>query len=252
MIIYSWNVNSLRNCENSFLSFVNTYSPDIIFIQELRAHPDQLSFFLKTIDGYSYLFNDSGRLGYGGTAIYYKTALKPEIVSKSVGNSVLDSEGRVIYMKLDDYHLFNFYTPNGNMSEERLEYKLNYYDEMLKLAKSLKKDGKKVIIGGDLNVAYTELDQYIKKGNVSGCLPIEREWFKDLSEEGYIDTFREFNKEKGFYTWWSLRDSKREENKGWRYDYFLLSNNLKGNLINAGILKDIFGSDHCPIWIEIK
>ena len=252
MKIYSWNVNSLRSCENNFLEFVDRYKPDIVGIQELRANPDQLSFFLKFVDGYRNLFNDSGRPGYGGTAIYYKENLGIQDVSKNTKNEILNSEGRVIILKVNNIYVFNFYTPNGSSSEERLKYKLDYYTEMLKLAKELMKKGEKVVIGGDLNVGHTEKDLYLKYCNSSGFLPEERKWFDEMLDIGFLDSFRMFQKEGGYYTWWHLRDPKREKNNGWRFDYFLVSENLKDRVKSAGILKDVYGSDHCPIWVEIE
>jgi exodeoxyribonuclease-3 len=251
MKIYSWNVNSLRSCENSFLNFLKEYSPDIVGIQELRAHPDQLSFFLKFVDGYKAIFNNSGRPGYAGTALYYKDTLDVKEVTDRVGNEILDSEGRIIKIVVEDISVFNFYTPNGASSEERLKFKLQYYDEMLKLSRDLLNRGEKVIVGGDLNVGHTQKDVYLKYCNKSGCLPEERKWFDDMLSLGFIDSFRIFEKRGGFYTWWNLIDPKREKNNGWRFDYFLVSDNLKDRVKSAGILKDVYGSDHCPICVEI-
>ena len=251
MKIYSWNVNSLRSCENNFLEFLDKYKPDIVGIQELRGHPDQLSFFLKFVDGYKNLFNDSGRPGYAGTALYYKDTLEVKEVTKEVGNEILNTEGRVIKIVVDDIHIFNYYTPNGTSSEERLKFKLQYYDEILKLSEELIRQGKKVVVGGDLNVGHTEKDLYLKYCNHSGFLPEERKWFDDMLDIGFVDSFRMFQKEGGYYTWWHLSDPKREKNNGWRFDYFLVSNNLKDRVKSAGILKDTYGSDHCPIWVEI-
>lgn len=251
MKIYSWNVNSLRSCENNFLDFLNDYSPDMVGIQELRAHPDQLSFFLKFADGYKSIFNDSGRPGYAGTALYYKDTLDVKEVTDNIGNEILDTEGRVTKIVVGDISIFNFYTPNGSSSEERLKFKLQYYDEVLKLSKELLDKGEKVVVGGDLNVGHTQKDLYLKYCNKSGCLPEERKWFDDMLNLGFIDSFRMFEQGGGFYTWWNLIDPKREKNHGWRFDYFLISENLKDSVKGAGILKDVYGSDHCPIWVEI-
>ncbi|HVX92796.1 MAG TPA: exodeoxyribonuclease III [Candidatus Dojkabacteria bacterium] len=252
MKIYSWNVNSLRNCENKFLEFLDKYQPDIVGLQELRAHPDQLSFFLKSVSSYEALFNDSGRPGYGGTALYYKSDIGVENISKSVNNKALDDEGRVIFLKVNDIYVFNFYTPNGNMNETRFLYKQNYYNEILKLAKKLRKENKKVIIIGDLNVAHTQDDVFFKNPRTSGFMPQEREWFSNMLKTGYVDTFRMFNKEIGNYSWWNLRDPLRSLNQGWRFDYILVSDNLKDNVKAAGISREVFGSDHCPVWVELE
>jgi len=251
MKIYSWNVNSLRSCENNFLKFIGDYQPDIVGIQELRGTPDQLSFFLKFVDGYDCIFNDSGRPGYAGTALYYKKGLDVQSVTNRVEDQILDTEGRVTKIKIGDITIFNFYTPNGSASELRLKFKLEYYSEMLKLAKQMIDNGEKVIIGGDMNVGHTHKDLYLKDCNTSGFLPEERKWFDDMLSIGFVDSFRMFQKEGGYYTWWHMRDPKREKNNGWRFDYFLVSNNLKERVKSAGILKDVYGSDHCPIWVEI-
>ena len=244
-------MNSLRSCEDQFIKFIKKYKPEIVGIQELRAHPDQLSFFLKSIDGYNSFFNDSGRPGYGGTAIYYKKGLPITTVTNHTGDEILDSEGRVILIKYNNISIYNFYTPNGNSSEERLKYKLKYYSSILKLAKTLVENNEKFIIGGDLNVAHTEIDVFLKNPQASGFLPKEREWFTNMLKVGMIDSFRLFNKKGGNYSWWHFRDKTRKENKGWRFDYFLASSNLKSKVKSAGILKEVFGSDHCPIWMEI-
>ncbi|MHC1716383.1 MAG: exodeoxyribonuclease III [Candidatus Dojkabacteria bacterium] len=251
MKIYSWNVNSLRSCENKFLQFLKEYEPDIVCIQELRANPDQISFFLKFVDGYHCLFNDSGRPGYAGTALYYKDTLDVQEITKTTGNEILDTEGRVIKIKVGDTTLFNFYTPNGSASDIRLRFKLSYYSEILKMVKGLVEKGEKVIVGGDLNVGHTHKDLYLKDCKTSGFLPEERKWFDDMLDIGFVDSFRIFQKEGGYYTWWHLRDPKRERNNGWRFDYFLVSENMKDMVNSAGILKDVYGSDHCPIWVEI-
>ena len=213
------------------MRFIQDYRPDVLLIQELRANPDQISFFLKSIQGYKYLFNDSGRPGYGGTAIYYKESIKPEDVTTTLDNDVLDAEGRTILIRLADLFIFNFYTPNGNSSKQRLEYKLKFYNEVTKVVTKLVGDNKLVVIGGDLNVAYTELDLFAPKtSRNSGFLPEERKWFDDLLSFGFIDTFRIFVKDGGHYTWWHLKDPKRKKNLGWRYDYFLVSKDLRYNV----------------------
>ena len=252
MKIYSWNVNSLRSYEDRYLQFLKDYQPDIVGIQELRATEDQLSFFLRFVEGYSTLFNDSGRPGYAGTAMYYKNNLDVKDISKRTGNDILDIEGRVIKIVVGDITILNFYTPNGNSSEERLKFKLQYYDEILKLVKPMIEKGEKVIVGGDLNVGHTHDDLYLKDCKSSGFLPEERKWFDDMLDIGFVDSFRMFQKGSGYYTWWHMRDPKREKNNGWRFDYFLVSNSLKARVKGAGICKNVYGSDHCPIWVEVE
>lgn len=254
MVLISWNVNSLRSTENTFLNFIEEYSPDIVMVQELRAFTDQLSFFLKQIPGYKAFFNPSSRPGYSGTALYYKETLDLADITASLNNKILDSEGRVIYSKFNNVNIFNFYTPNGSSSNERLDFKLKYYKEMLNFFKILIKGKQSIVVGGDLNVAPTSKDLYDPKGNRnhSGFLPAEKSWFKKLKKIGFIDTFRMFNTSGGNYTWWHFRDPKREKNHGWRFDYFLVSKDLKPKVVNADLLKTVFGSDHCPILLEIN
>lgn len=222
-------------------------------LQELRAHPDQLPFFLTNVSGYEAYFNHSGRAGYAGTALYYKTNLEVTDVTNRTGIEMLDAEGRTIAAKLDDIVLLNFYTPNGNSSPDRLAYKLQFYDEAEKYISSLLKKNPRVIIGGDLNVGATEDDVFRPEAykKHSGFLPEERQWFNNLLACGFVDTFRIFTQGNGHYTWWHMRDPTRKDNKGWRFDYFLVSKKSKKNVKKAEILRDVYGSDHCPILLEI-
>jgi len=253
VILTSWNVNSLRSSEKQFLSFLKDYNPDVVMIQELRAHPDQLPFFLKSVAGYTPFYNDSGRPGYAGTALYYKSNLGITDVIKITGNGVLDTEGRTIVAKYNHTYIVNFYTPSGNSSPERLKFKLAFYNEMLVYLRSLLNEGNSVIVGGDLNVAATEKDLFdpISNVNMSAYLPEERKWFADLLKLGFQDTFRLFESDGGHYTWWHMRDPKRKRNKGWRFDYFLVSQELETKVKRAEILRTVFGSDHCPILLEL-
>lgn len=254
MKLISWNVNGLRSAEKHFLQFINEESPDILMLQELRAHPDQLQFFLKFISGYKVEFNPSRKPGYSGTALYYKDEIPFDKVTSRTGNETLDSEGRTIVCKLGDLIIINFYTPNGTSSEERLKFKLKYYDAITDYLRGLLKKKCSAIVGGDINVAPTELDLYSpeKNKNHSGFLPVERDWFSELLQIGFIDTFRMFEKGGGHYTWWHMRDPRRVKNRGWRFDYFLVSKDLKKKVVKAKILRDVFGSDHCPIGLEVE
>jgi exodeoxyribonuclease III len=254
MKIVSWNVNSLRNAENFFLEFVAEHKPDIIFLQELRAREDQLSFFLKIIDGYEVLFNPSEKAGYSGTAMYYKQGLNISNITTKSTYKHLDIEGRYISCEVDGIHINNFYIPNGNSNPERYRIKLGYHASMLQLAKDNKSKGLPTVFVGDFNVAHTEIDLFSPKtsAHMSGFRPEERQWMDDLIEVGYIDTFREFHKEPKYYSWWNLADTERLQNKGWRLDYVIASEDLKNNLTSASILREVFGSDHCPVEIEIE
>jgi exodeoxyribonuclease-3 len=253
MKLISWNVNGIRSAEKEFLDFMNIEKPDVMMVQEVRTHPDELSFFIKHIPGYQVKFNPSQKRGWSGTAVFYKDILPFEEVSIISGNDVLDSEGRTINLQYQNLFIFNFYTPNGNSSDERLKFKLNFYNEMLMHIKQLISKGHSIILGGDLNVAYKEKDIYdpTKFKRVSAFLPAEREWFTDLLKLDLLDTFRMFEKGEGHYTWWHMRDPKRRRNRGIRFDYFLVSKDLEKKVKESKILRETFGSDHCPIALEI-
>lgn len=254
MKLVSWNVNSLRSAENKFLEFVGKEQPEVVMLQEVRAHPDQLSIFLQNIPGYKVCHNYSGKLGYGGTAIYYKSNLNPNLLTTKTGRKILDDEGRTMIWTTAEMAIVNFYVPNGNRNEERLKYKLRFCDEAVNLIKDLQRDYREVVIGGDFNVAPTELDLYSPKTNRkhSGFLQEERDWFETMLKMGFWDSFRLFNSGGGNYTWWHMRDPTRAKNNGWRFDYLLVSDSLKDKVKKAEILRNVFGSDHCPILVELE
>ncbi len=258
MKLISWNVNSIRNSEEKFLKFMELEQPDIMMIQEVRAFPYELSFFLHLVEGYDVLFNPSSKAGYSGTGLYWKKSLGIKNVTDRPGNQFLDSEGRTIVAFQETDHMkrafINFYTPNGGAGGERFAFKLNFYSAATAYAKSLLEQGYDVVIGGDLNVAHTPLDLYAPKlnENHSGFLLKERQWIDDLIALGFSDTFRLFEKEGGHYSWWNMRDPQRVQNQGWRFDYFLTSKKLTPTVTSARILCDVFGSDHCPVMVELS
>jgi exodeoxyribonuclease-3 len=253
MKLISWNVNGLRSTEKEFLAFMQKEQPDICMLQELRAHPDQLSLFLKTIPDYKAAYNPSQKAGYSGTAFYHKKDLNIDSVSSDLPNVIISKEGRIQQARIGKMIILNVYTPNGTSGEERLKFKLHYYDELLKYCNFLFENGYSVILGGDLNVAHTKKDLFNPKANKnhSGFLSIERKWFDKILKIDFIDSFRMFTKEGGHYTWWHFGDPKRKKNKGWRFDYFLVSKDLKSKVKSAKILKNVFGSDHCPIQLTV-
>jgi exodeoxyribonuclease-3 len=251
MKIVSWNVNSLRSAEAKFLAFMETEQPDVVMLQEVRAHQNQLSFFLQNVSGYDVLFNDSGRPGYAGTAVYYTKKLQFTGITSETGNKTLDSEGRSIVAQLGNFKLVNVYVPNGNMNEVRLNYKVEFLKNLIAWVKEQTGNGFSIIIGGDLNIAHTPNDLYAPNANakVSGFLPIERKLFDDLLATGLLDSFRLFHPDGKYFSWWSLGDKTRSQNKGWRFDYFLVSKDMQNKIKSAEILKAVFGSDHCPVLI---
>jgi exodeoxyribonuclease-3 len=251
--LLSWNVNGIRAIyKKGFLDWFKKENPDILCLQETKAHPDQLVIELKNVDGYESFFSAAERKGYSGVVTY--TKLKPIKVQQGIGKKEFDSEGRFIITEFDDFTLFNIYFPNGKASKERLQYKMDFYDAFLKHCKKLIKQDKKIVVCGDVNTAHKEIDIARPKENsdVSGFLPQEREWIDKFLAAGFLDTFRMFNNEPDQYTWWDMITRARERNVGWRIDYFYASENLKNNIKSASIHSSVMGSDHCPIELELK
>ena len=250
--ILSWNVNGIRAAHRKgFLDWLKKEQPDILCIQETKAHPEQLPDELLNVEGYRSYFSSAVKKGYSGVAIY--TKIEPKSVKKGFGIEKFDSEGRILIAEYPEFILFNIYYPNGKAREERLNYKMEFYDAFLKYVDKLKKKGKNIIVCGDVNTAHKEIDIARPKENekISGFLPKEREWIDKFLSHGYLDTFRMFNQEQDNYTWWDLMTRARERNVGWRIDYFYISESLKKKIKDAFIMPDVMGSDHCPIGIEI-
>jgi exodeoxyribonuclease-3 len=251
--ILSWNVNGIRAAyKKGFVHWLPKENPDIICIQETKAMKEQLPVDLINVGTYKSFFSSAERKGYSGVATYSKS--EPVSVANGIGIKKFDSEGRFIITDFDDFLLFNIYFPNGKAKKERLQYKMDFYDSFLKHLKKLKKQGKKIVVCGDVNTAHKEIDLARPKENakISGFLPEEREWIDKLLAAGFIDTFRVFNDKGDNYTWWDMMTRARDRNVGWRIDYFFISENLSGNLKSATILPDVMGSDHCPVGIELK
>mgnify|MGYP001334371097 CR=1 FL=1 len=250
MKIISWNVNGIRAAINKgFYSSMSKVNPDIICLQETKAHKDQVNLIL---DDYPYKFwNSAQKKGYSGTAIFSK--IEPVKHIYDIGIEEHDQEGRVIALEFDSYFLVTVYTPNSKRKLLRLKYRQKWDKDFLKNLKKLEKK-KPVIFCGDLNVAHTEIDLKNPKTNKTnpGFTNEERSNFTNIIEAGFIDTFREFTKEGGHYTWWSYMFQARKKDIGWRIDYFCVSKILKKKLNNSTILKDVMGSDHCPVMLEIK
>jgi len=251
--IISWNVNGLRAIQRKgFVEWFEKEQPDILCLQETKVAYDQLPKTLKRIEGYHPYFCEAQRKGYSGVAIYSK--IKPLKVEYGFGISEFDNEGRILIAEYDDFVLLNIYFPNGKMSEERLNYKLKFYDALLDHANKLKKEGKNIVICGDVNTAHKEIDLARPKANekISGFLPVERAWIDKFLKNGYLDAFRMFNSEPEQYTWWSYRTKARERNVGWRLDYFFVNEEFKEKVKSSGILNDVMGSDHCPVDLKLE
>jgi exodeoxyribonuclease III len=253
MQILSWNINGIRAIwKKGFADWMHKQSPDILCLQETKAHPDQLTEDMLNPNGYQSFWSASTiKKGYSGVAVYTKK--KPKKVSEGLGKDKFDVEGRVLELDFDDFILYNIYFPNGSSGNKRVPYKMEFYDCFQKKVDNQKKKGKKVIITGDVNTAHTEIDLARPKENEknTGFLPEERKWVDQFIKKGYLDTFRHFNKEPGHYTWWDYKTRARERNIGWRIDYFFVTENLLSKLKKAYILKDVMGSDHCPVGIDL-
>ncbi len=252
MKILCWNVNGIRAADKKGLfSWFNLEKPDILCLQEIKAIPAQIPAHLRNTPGYNIYFNSAEKKGYSGVATYSK--VKPLSIKKGFGIDRFDSEGRILITEFSSFILFNIYFPNGKKNQDRLDYKLDFYDTFLGYADNLKSEGKNIIVCGDFNTAHKEIDLARPKENekISGFLPIERAWIDTFIDHGYVDVFREFNKEKDQYSWWSMRTGARKRNIGWRIDYFFVNKEFMSHVEKAFILQDVTGSDHCPIGIEI-
>jgi exodeoxyribonuclease III len=250
--IISWNVNGIRAVHRKgFLNWFSEYKPDILCIQEIKATRKQFPADIKIVEDYHLYISEAVKKGYSGVATYSR--IKPKKVQKGFNIPKFDVEGRTLITDYGDFVLFNIYFPNGKMSEERLRYKLDFYDAFLDYADNLKDEGRNIVVCGDVNTAHKEIDLARPKENekISGFLPVEREWIDRFLSHGYVDTFRSFNQEPENYTWWSYRTRARDRNVGWRLDYFFVNQKFIKNIKSSYILSDVMGSDHCPIGLDI-
>ena len=252
MKIFSWNVNGIRAVQKKgIIEWVLKEQPDILCLQETKAHIEQLDDELVNIPGYYSYFSSGERKGYSGVATYTKQ--KPLCVAHGIGIDRFDSEGRILVTEYPEFTLLNIYFPNGQKDENRLNYKMEFYDAILDYCEELKKQGKKLIISGDYNTAHREIDLKNPKENEdrSGFLPIERAWLDKFVSYGYIDTFRHLHPDEEKYSWWSYKFKARDRNIGWRIDYHFVSDNLISEVKEAEIRNDVLGSDHCPIVLYL-
>ena len=250
MKFISWNVNGLRACiKKGFLDYFNDINADFFCLQEIKMSEGQLDLELE---GYEAYYNYAQRKGYSGTAIF--TKYKPLSVKYGMGIEEHDNEGRLITLEYDDFFLVTCYTPNSKQELLRLDYRMVWEDAFRNYLLELNKT-KSVIVCGDLNVAHKEIDLKNPKTNRknAGFTDQEREKMSILLDSGFTDTFRYFypNKENE-YSWWSYFGKSRERNTGWRIDYFLTSKDMDNRLVDAQIHQSILGSDHCPVYLEIK
>ena len=253
MKIISWNVNGIRAAQKKgFLEWLSKESPDILCVQETKAHPDQLEPELLNPPGYHVYFHSAERKGYSGVATFTKQ--KPLSVKTGFNINRFDSEGRVLITEFRPFTLLNIYFPNGKQNDDRLRYKLDFYEETLRFVEHLKSEGRRVIVSGDYNTAHKPIDLARPEANqsVSGFLPVERAWIDQWVAHGQVDIFREFCPLPGQYTWWDMKTGARERNVGWRIDYHFVTKSLLPSVQSADILKEVLGSDHCPVSVDLK
>lgn len=249
MKLFSWNVNGLRACMNKgFADFLAEYAPDIICLQETKMQREQADFVFH---GYEEFWNSAEKKGYSGTAIFTKQ--NPLNVTYGLGIAEHDKEGRVITAEFADFYLVTVYTPNSQRGLARLDYRMQWEVVFREYLERLDAQ-KPVIVCGDLNVAAEEIDLKNPKTNRTnaGFSDEERAKFRELKAAGFVDTFRYLHPEEVKYSWWSYMFKAREKNAGWRIDYFLVSERIKDKVQTAAIHNEVFGSDHCPVSIEVE
>ena len=253
MRLVSWNVNGVRAVvKKGLLDWLDHERPDILCIQETKAHTDQLSSEILQDHGYKTYWHSGERRGYSGVATFCKE--EPLYVQEGLGIEKYDREGRVLLTEHDDFLLYNIYFPNGQKDDIRLQYKLDFYDDLLPIINEQVDSGNNVIVTGDWNTAHHPIDLARPKENIntSGFMPIEREKLDIYVDDGWVDTFRLFHPEPDRYSWWSYRMGARDRNIGWRIDYFFVNESFTEFCLDADIHDDVMGSDHCPISLNLK
>lgn len=252
--LVSWNINGLRAIHRKgFLEMFEALDCDILCLQEIKAEADQLPKALRDVPGYHAYFNScETRKGYSGTAMY--TRVEPEKITTGFGEERFDNEGRIQLARFDRFDLYNIYYPNGGTGDTRLQYKLDFYEAFQKHAEALREAGRSLVICGDVNTAHKPIDLARPEANTktSGFMPVERAWIDRFLDAGYLDTFRLFDPEGQNYSWWDYKTKARERNVGWRIDYFFTTPDLRPYIVDAAILPQYYGSDHCPISLTLN
>ena len=253
MKIISYNVNGIRAAmKKGFIDWLILEKPDIICVQEIKALEEQIDIVALEKIGYKYNYWYSAqKKGYSGVGIISK--YEPNKVFYGTGIPEMDYEGRNIRLDFDQFSIMSLYLPSGT-NLDRLEFKLSYMDKFYEYIFDLKKTNPNLIIAGDYNICHKAIDIHdpIRNKNVSGFLPVERNWLTKFIELGFLDSFRLFDKKPHKYSWWTYRANARANNKGWRIDYIMVSKSLENKMKNAMILSEVVHSDHCPILIEIQ
>lgn len=250
--ITSYNLNGIRAAlGKGFMDWLAEADPDIVLIQETKAQPDQIPALEFTELGYHSFWHSAVKKGYSGVGILTKT--EPDKVVVGMGVPKYDNEGRFLRADYGDISVVSVYHPSGSSGEDRQAFKMVWLDDFLAYVEELRKERPNLIIGGDYNICHKPIDIHDPVGNAknSGFLPEEREWLSKFLDHGYIDSFRQFNQNPHMYSWWSFRANARANNKGWRIDYNMVTDNLAGKLKGADILMDVVHSDHCPVVLDI-
>ena len=248
MKLISWNTNGIRACLNKgFMDFFQEIDADIFAVQETKMQEGQIEIDTKS---YYQYYDSAVKKGYSGTLVFTKE--KPLNVKKGIGIEEHDQEGRVVTLEFEKFYFVNVYVPNSKEKLLRLDYRMKWEDDFRNYLNKLKQE-KSVVVCGDLNVAHMEIDLKNPDTNhfSAGFSDEERNKFSELLNAGFIDTFRYLYEDKVKYSWWSFRTQARERNVGWRIDYFLVSSDLKDKIKEADILDQVYGSDHCPVLLEL-
>ncbi|AXT52207.1 exodeoxyribonuclease III [Aquimarina sp. BL5] len=253
MKIISYNVNGIRAAlKKGFIEWLQQADPDVICLQEIKANEDQLDLDVFAEAGYKYNYWYSAqKKGYSGVAVLSKT--EPDHIAYGTGIDYMDHEGRNLRVDFNGVSIMSLYLPSGS-NIERVEHKLKFMDDFQEYINELKTSHPNLVILGDYNICHEAIDIHdpVRNKNVSGFLPVEREWIGNFIDSGFIDSFRHFNSEPHNYSWWSYRANARANNKGWRLDYGMVAQPLKDKLERAVILSDAKHSDHCPIMVELN
>jgi len=253
LTLLSWNVNGVRAmARKGFVEWLEKAGPDVLGLQETKAHPEQLSKEMLMPAGYKTVYNPADRKGYSGTALFFRS--EPDDVRTGLGSKEYDGEGRVIFADFPAFTFVTVYIPNGRSDLSRVPFKLGYSDALLEVCEDLRAKGRPLILCGDFNTAHKEIDLARPKDNrkSTGFLPEERAWLDKFTSMGYTDSFRILHPDRaGAYSWWDYRTRARPRNVGWRLDYFFVTSDLVKNVQDAFILSDVMGSDHAPVGIEL-
>ena len=253
MRIFSYNVNGIRAAiSKGLLQWLELNSPDVICLQEIKATQDQIPLMEIEMLGYHHYWFPAKKKGYSGVAILSKT--QPDNVVYGMGKDEYDDEGRFLRADFGDLSVVSVYHPSGTSGDERQDFKMQWLDFFLDYVNELRKTRPQLVISGDYNICHEAIDIHdpIRNAKSSGFLPEEREWFSKFLSNGYTDSFRFLNKEPHNYSWWSYRANAKQNNKGWRIDYHILTENLNESLQNVSILPEVNFSDHCPIVVELN